>query len=415
MTKATAHTPLTLALVSTDYPPDPKGTGIGTYTYLLAHALVDKGHTVHVVTRTHPKQDQTEQKKGLQLHFVNVERPDIPLELKGLAALNFGVKSFFSEFRYRRELAATLDSLIRTEGVQLIEAVDSLAEAVFFNTKRHPQIPFIVKLHTPLSVGELFDQNVSEAVRKLIRWFERKLLIKASHLSVPSRAGHKLFRKEMHLHNRPITDLVNPPPKHLKVRNAQLPTSKTVLYVGRITRTKGMYPFMEAIPKVLAKVPDAQFHLIGRDAGSADAFQEKIAVLTQSMTAEEKQAVHFHGHLPYSEIEPHFEAATLCVIPSLFDNFPYTCLEAMSFGKAIVSSDQGGMVEMLNNGNCGKLFTPPDSDALANHMTELLEHPEKAHELGQKAQQRFVSRYQTEIVIEQTLAFFERCLKELYG
>jgi len=414
MTKA-VQSKLTLAIVSTDYPPDPKGTGIGTYTYLLAHALVERGHAVHVVTRTHPKQAQTERKKGLHLHFVNVKRPDIPLELKGLAAVQFGLASSLSEFRYRKELAKTLEQLIKTEGIQLIESVDSLAEAVFFNSKKHPRIPFIVKLHTPLSVGELFDQNVSEGIRKIIRWFERKLLVKASHLSVPSRAGHKLFRKEMKLHKRPIHDLVNPPPKHLKARAAVLPSSKDVLYVGRITRTKGMYPFMQAIPKVLAVVPDAQFHLIGRDAGSAEAFDEKIALLTQSMTKAEKEAVHFHGHLPYSEIEPHFERASLCVIPSLFDNFPYTCLEAMSFAKAIVSSDQGGMVEMLDEGNCGKLYAPNDSDALAKHIIDLLQNPEEAHSLGLKAQQRFLQTYQTDVVLEETLAFYERCLKELHA
>ena len=413
MTK-TLKNSLTLALVSTDYPPDPKGTGIGTYTYLLAHALVEQGHKVHVVTRTHPKQNQSDQKEGLELHFVDVERPDIPLELKGLSALSFALTSFFSELRYRRKLAATLEQLIRTEGIQLIEAVDSLAEAVFFNTKKHPQIPFIVKLHTPLSVGELFDQNVSEPIRKVIRSFERKLLVKASHLSVPSRAGHKLFRKEMHLHNRPITDLVNPPPKHLKARASRLPEGKEVLYVGRITRTKGMYPFMQAIPKVLKEVPDAQFHLIGRDAGSAEAFDEKIAMLTQNMTENERQSVHFHGHLPYSDIEPYFEQASLCVIPSLFDNFPYTCLEAMSFAKAIVSSDQGGMVEMLNNGNCGKLYSPTDSDTLAKHMIDLLKNPEQAFDLGQKAQARFLEKYQTDVVLTHTLSFYERCRKELY-
>ena len=42
---------LTIALVSPDYPPDPKGTGIGTYTKLLAHYLTERGHKVHVITK----------------------------------------------------------------------------------------------------------------------------------------------------------------------------------------------------------------------------------------------------------------------------------------------------------------------------------------------------------------------------
>jgi glycosyltransferase involved in cell wall biosynthesis len=117
--------------------------------------------------------------------------------------------------------------------------------------------------------------------------------------------------------------------------------------------------------------------------------------------------------LPYEQIVPHLEGAAVCVIPSLFDNFPYTCLEAMSFGKAIVSSDQGGMVEMLEGGRCGRLFTPPHSSLLAEHIVNLLRKPELALELGQKAQQRFAENYQTDTVLEQTLNYYYRSLNEL--
>ena len=403
---------LNILLVSPDYPNDPKGTGIGTYSQLMANNLAELGHHVHLLSRAGLNR-KLEEKENISFHFIDIPRPDVPLNPGLWTSIKLAFKSLGSEYKYRREIAKTMHKILDSNEIDLIESADAFAEIIFFKQKKYTHIPLIVRLHTPLSVGELFDKNVSEIIRRIIRIPERKQILKASHLSVPSRAGQILFRKEMGLGNKAIRVIANPPPKNLSLKKSTETNDFEVVYVGRITRTKGMPILMKAIPLVLDEFPEAKFTLIGGDAGNPEIFEEKVSWLKAMLPDGAKTAVNFKGYLPFSEFSSYLERAAVAVIPSLFDNFPYTCLELMSFGKAIVSSNQGGMVEMLDNGNCGLLFTPPDYKELARKIIELLKNPELRQQLGKLAQARIISEYNKDKIMAETVKYYRQCIDEL--
>jgi glycosyltransferase involved in cell wall biosynthesis len=407
--------PLRLALVSPDYPPDPKGTGIGTYTKLLAEYLSERGHTVHVLTRG--EEDSSEQQNGVSLHRIGVARPDIPYRLELFTVARLALTSFASEFHYRRKIAAKLEQLIVSEHLDLVESAESFAETLLFPARRYPNLPFIVKLHTPLAVGELFDKNLPEPARRLVRAFERRLILKASHLSVPSRAGRALFRREMSLGNRPIHLLYNPPPRYLDTPYLNTPTEDMppaqppeVLFVGRLTLFKGTQLLIQAVPKVLAQV-EAKFIFVGADASNAQGYGSSAAMLRDKLPASCQQAVEFRGHVRLERLGAIYRRASVFVLPSLFDNFPYTCLEAMHCGKAIVSSSSGGMRELLTG--CGLFFNPPDVETLSQHIVTLLRDPALREKLGQAARQRLEEHFAKEVIMEETEAFYRRALSEM--
>lgn len=406
--------PLRLALTSPDYPPDPKGTGIGTYTKLLAEYLSERGHTVHVLTRGEEK-DIFERQNGVILHRIGVKRPDIPYRLDPLTVTRLAASSFNGEFRYRRKIATRLEQLIASEPLDLIESAEAFAETLFFPAWRYPQLPFIVKLHTPLAVGELFDKNIPEPARRLVRALERRLILKASHLSVPSRAGGELFRRKMGLGNRPVHVLANPPPRQLGVPAEGAPESARisppeVLFVGRLTVFKGIGLLIQAVPKVLAQV-EAKFIFVGADATNAQGYGSSITMLRARLPASCQSAVEFRGHVRLEALGEVYRRASVFVLPSLFDNFPYTCLEAMSYGKAIVASDNGGMREML--AGCGLLFTPPDVGMLSRHIVTLLRDPALRQRLGQATRRRLEEHFAKDVVMDQTEAFYRRALSEM--
>jgi len=403
---------LNILLISPDYPNDPKGTGIGTYSQLMANNLAELGHHVHLLSRAGLNRN-IEEKENISFHFVDIPRPDVPLNPSLWTSIKLALKSIRSEYKYRKEIAKTMHKILDSEDIDLIESADAFAEILFFKQKNYAHIPLIVRLHTPLSVGELFDKNVSEIIRRLIRIPERKQILKASHLSVPSRAGQILFRKEMGLENKAIRVIANPPPKNLSLKTAVKTNDFEVVYVGRVTRTKGMPILMKAIPLVLDRFPKAKFTLIGGDAGNPEGFEEKVNWLKDMLPENAKTAVDFKGYLAFDEFSSYLEQAAVAVIPSLFDNFPYTCLELMSFAKAIVSSDQGGMVEMLDNGKCGRLFTPPDHQELAKQIIELLQNPELRQELGKLAQERILAEYNKDKIMQETVKYYRQCIDEL--
>src|SRR5688572_19008084 len=62
--------PMTICLVSQEYPPETGGGGIGTQTYLRARGLAARGHTMHVVSMSWDKQDRTYDDRGATVHRI---------------------------------------------------------------------------------------------------------------------------------------------------------------------------------------------------------------------------------------------------------------------------------------------------------------------------------------------------------
>lgn len=401
--------PLCIALVSLDYPPDPKSTGIGTYSKLLAHHLSERGHTVHVVTRGFGEDTVEVRKEGrLSVHRLG-QRPEIPLELNVLEVARLALGSALSELSYRRKIARKLDTLIKTQGVQLIESSEAFADSLFYKPAKHPHIPFIVKLHTPFAIGELFDKNIPEFVRLAVRHFERRLILSASHVTIPSAAGKDLFRREMRLGNLAIRSLANPPQKNLPVPSAS--GENEVLFVGRVTRFKGVEILIKAIPDILEQKPKTQFVFVGADAPQSGEFSSTIESLKARLPEKARAHVTFTGYVQREALDAYYARAAVCVFPSLFEVFGYTCLEAMYHAKAIVGSANGGMRDLLDGGRCGHLYCPPDAQDLAMQIVQLLSDKTLRQTLGERARERALSRFGAQRILDETETFYREAIE----
>ncbi len=423
-----SETALRIAVATPDYPPDPMGTGIGTYAKSLAEGLARRGHRVHVVTRG-PDGDATVEAEGVTIHRIGVPRPDIPTTITPLKFLGLAARSIAGEFRYRARVAAALDGLVRRENVQLVEAADSFVEALFYRAARHPTVPFVIRLHTPMSVAERFDRNLPEPARLLLQGIERVHLRRATHLSVPSATPRRTFRAAMRLQGRPIEAIPNPPPR-ISAAHAIEPTYEDtgtdaragagddpmqpeILYVGRVTAVKGVFVLAEAIPRVLAKVPGARFRFVGADSPSSSGAGTTVEALKRRLPPSAAERVVFEGRAPLERVGTYLQRASVCVFPSLFENFPYTCLEAMAAGKAIVGSAEGGMRDMLDGGRCGLLYRPPDVSELADAIVALLENHDLRARLGAAARRRAEDAFGEQQVFDATLAFYRRAIASL--
>jgi len=431
-----SQTPLCVAIATPDYPPDPMGTGIGTYAKSLAEGLAQRGHRVHVVTRG-PAGDAADEAGGVTIHRIGVPRPAIPTTITPFAFVGLAARSIAGELRYRVRIAAALDGLVRHENVQLVEAADSFVEALFYRAARHPTVPFVIRLHTPMSVAERFDRNFPEPARRLLQSIERIHVRRATHLSVPSPTPRHTFRAAMRLEGRPIEAVPNPPPAVHAARRAAAPAPDVVteaggeagaeagtdagddpnrpevLYVGRITAVKGVFVLADAIPNVLAKVPEARFRFVGADSPSSSGTGTTVEALKRRLPPSVADRVVFEGRAPLERVGAYLERASVCVFPSLFENFPYTCLEAMAAGKAIVGSAEGGMRDMLDGGRCGLLYRPPDVSELADAVVALLVDHDLRVRLGAAARRRAEDAYGERRIFDATLAFYRRAIESL--
>ena len=187
------------------------------------------------------------------------------------------------------------------------------------------------------------------------------------------------------VHNGIDTELFMPRPDEAAIAAIGLdPTRPFALYVGRITRQKGVLHLLHAA----ALLPsDAQLVLC---ASSADEPQieremaEAVAVLQKTHPG----VAWLDRQLPREELIALLSAATVFVCPSIYEPLGIVNLEAMACSTAVVASAVGGIPEVVVEGETG-LLVPHEGVApeafeagLAAALEELLEDPPRARELG---------------------------------
>lgn len=163
----------------------------------------------------------------------------------------------------------------------------------------------------------------------------------------------------------------------------------TILTVARMEeRYKGHDVLVRALPLVLAKVPAAQWVVIGD--GSLRAGIEGLAHAYGV-----SEAVRFLGAVSDVERDSWFRRADLLAMPSRLpgggfagEGFGIVFLEAGAYGKPVVAGNVGGALDSVSDGESGLLIDPLDSLALAEAITRLLLDPELARRLGGAGRER---------------------------
>ena len=159
------------------------------------------------------------------------------------------------------------------------------------------------------------------------------------------------------------------------------------LVLGSIEPRKGQDVFLEAMlslpPEMLQS---AEFHLLGRvmDLEFGARLEAAAAGLTN---------VFLDGPCDHGEALEAIQRSDALVCASRDEAMPVTILEALSLGKAIISTNVGGIGEILTDGHDALLVRPEDPAALAGTMQRLWESPALVQELGQNARSTFEKNF----------------------
>ncbi|HXP36427.1 MAG TPA: glycosyltransferase family 4 protein [Solirubrobacteraceae bacterium] len=163
----------------------------------------------------------------------------------------------------------------------------------------------------------------------------------------------------------------------------------TIVTVARIEeRYKGHDAMLRALPLVLAKVPDAQWVVIGD--GSLRAGLEALA-----QSSGVASSVRFLGAVDDEQRNLWLRRANVLAMPSRLpaggfagEGFGIAYLEAGAYGKPVVAGNVGGALDAVGDGETGLLVDPRDTAALAQALTTLLVDPQLAARLGASGRAR---------------------------
>jgi glycogen synthase len=172
-------------------------------------------------------------------------------------------------------------------------------------------------------------------------------------------------------------------------------TTQRITFIGRLEIRKGILDLVQAIPWVLQQYPAAKFRFVGPSWPSPKPGLNMQEYISQKLRRYH-HALEFTGAVPLDQIPDYLAATDICVFPSIWENFPLVCLEAMAAGRAIVGSRAGGMVEQLGGGQAGILVSPQSPNQLSQSILQLLNHPDLRQAYGQRARDRVLNDYSLE-------------------
>jgi len=173
---------------------------------------------------------------------------------------------------------------------------------------------------------------------------------------------------------------------------------KTVLYVGRLERSKGLHYLIPAFARVLARVPDATMAVVGR--GSDEYLKE---LRRSARLAGVSDKVIFTGRISQGLLPHAYAASALVALPSLMEGFGISLLESMAASRPCVATRVGAIPEILKHGETGLLVKPADSKDLGDAMTTLLSDTDLCEAMGRNGMEVVKREFSLERMTADTL------------
>jgi starch synthase len=183
-----------------------------------------------------------------------------------------------------------------------------------------------------------------------------------------------------------------------------------ILFVGRITRQKGVPHLLRAVRDI---DPAAQVVLC---AGAPDTpeIDREFRDLYQELSRVREGVYWIPQMLPRPEVIQLLTHAAAFVCPSVYEPLGIVNLEAMACGTPVVASRVGGIPEVVDDGKTG-LLVPVDDDfeaGLARALDSVVGDPEAAARMGEAGRERAVGEFGWDAVARRTVRLYEEILKQ---
>lgn len=393
---------MNIGFVSREYPPF-FGGGVGTYVYQMSRALAAAGHQVQVFTVRTGADDHVADPPGVHVHRVAYAPPG-PDE-GGLSGPWTRANGWLHAARLFRD--QVLD-FTRKHKLDVVELPEWEAPGWLLLLDWRWNVPTVVNCHTPTWLLQELNLQAPLAGQRL----EKLQLALADAVCAPCTPMARRVARGVDLEN-PITVVAHPYFAEDVVAEPVPPTGKRLLYVGRLEHRKGVITLIDAAQRVLAAEPDAELLLVGGDTNTRPGGGSMKEFLENRIAPEYRDRIRFVDNVPAHELFPLFADAAFCVFPSIFENFPNVCLEAMAAGRTAVVGDDSGMVEML--GDAGVTVPPQDVEALTAAVLALLRDPARVQTLGHRAWRRGREVFAPAKIAAERAAFYDLVRRRLDG
>ena len=361
---------MTFWLITTEYPPM-SGGGISTYCYHTAKMMVQNGHevTVFVPDWSSKKVSISNSDKIRLIRFPVTYYEHFGDE----AGLSFCISEVIKEYASKEGLPDIIEAQ-EYNGIAYYALQRKLLEADYLKETK-----FLITAHAP---GFLYlDYNQTPTYKFPAFWtgeMEKSALVSADLVLFPS---HYLQNKLTHYLDMKLQEKYVVRNPYLIEDNPRVEFQKfDLVFFGKLTPQKGclkMLPYFSQLwdsgfkhPLTIIGGEGHFFHPKNMDMG--DFVRKKYSSYIK------KGLLRFEGHMKPEKAKARLECAHVVIVPSIVDNLPYTVVEAMSMGKLVLASVDGGHRELIEHGKSGFLFEHDENgSSFSSQLLKILELSDK--------------------------------------
>jgi glycosyltransferase involved in cell wall biosynthesis len=160
---------------------------------------------------------------------------------------------------------------------------------------------------------------------------------------------------------------------------------KIILFVGRLVHEKGVHVLISSMPEILRNV-NARLVIVGDGP-----IKKSLEGLVQQCNL--NSHVLLAGNVDDRTLRLIYQIADVSVVPSLYEPFGITAIEAFAARTPLVVADSGGLSEIVENGKTGVKVIPNDAASLAKGVTKILLDPSFAESLRTNAYAELLDKY----------------------
>ena len=357
---------MNVALLTREYPPDTIWGG-EAFTYRdLASALAAKGHEVHVVCQAvgAPRDYVAD---GVSVHQVGRDSRSYSAR----ARLDYGVRACLK-----------MREIVKHHRIEVVDGLYEGTDALLYGFWRltplvvqfHGSIRGYIKTTSPLPMIEkarlkalLFLSDMTARRADMV-----VAISPVAYEELSKVVGVAPRRLKLVYHGRDLA-LYRFTPSNIRERLGISSSTPLVISIGRLEPRKGTDVLCQAIPEVLPAFPTAKFLLLGRDTPTGPGGGSFKAFVSEELQARGVlESTMFIDYLPDEELAELYSACDLVVCPSRHEIASAIPVEAMAFGKPVVTTAVGIVAEYELDGSNGEIVPIGDPKALAAGIVRML-------------------------------------------
>lgn len=410
-------------LLTSEFPPDVAG-GIATYVDTFARLLGGHGHEAVVFTPSVTECDQIVAPGVRVIRFR-------PRAADGVGTCN-SENLTDTDPRYPYNILAhpaalsyqlaehVLSRCTEVEPPHIVESQEYLGLPYYLLlrklTERTPleQTPVLVQLHGPdFEVARVNQEARYRFPRYWVGQMERFCIVAADAVLSPSRFLADRVQQTL---RRPVNITTIPLPLAVGDTRAGIaPRRGEVVYVGRLEVRKGVLALVRACSRLWAAGEEFRLTLIGGDTALRPRGTTVGAFIAEHCARWiDSGNLRLLGPVSRAQVLRHIQEAWAVVVPSVWDNFPNVCMEAMGLGQVVLASVAGGQAEMVRGADgaaAGVLFDWTIAGDFDDKLRQVLalSDPERL-EISRAAQRHIRELCAPDIILEQRLRHYEAAI-----